>query len=409
MKYASMQLAIMVCIIGILIPALIFPQGKLLTNADIVALAKAGLSEAAITEFIQRSTTDFSLEPQDLIALTQAGVADAVITAMIKTKAAQSVSISTDRSQQPIPPLRTDGVRRRLHPIRQDGKFGFIDSTGKVQIRPMFDGTLAGDEEPYIVRKGKKWFYIREDGTKAFEREFEHNDENPRAYPYADGLAIFCEVEGNFLVRHVKCGFMDIQGNVVIPPDQLKTLSFAGFSEGLTVANGGYIDRTGRVVLPLRGEPFREGLAGALTTGGWGFMDTSGKFLIPGQFNAVQPFSEGVAAVQVRGKWGYIDKTGMMIIEPKYDIDLKSGFGVFMFGSAGVTTVGPFSQGLAAVHLGGRRWAFIDKSGSVKIELPFKSWVPPRPFFDGLALVWDGEDKFGYIDLTGRLVWKPTD
>ena len=58
--------------------------GAMLTNADIVQMQKAGLSEAVILSKIGTSTTNFKTGTQDLIQLKEAGVNDNIINAMVQ-------------------------------------------------------------------------------------------------------------------------------------------------------------------------------------------------------------------------------------------------------------------------------------------------------------------------------------
>lgn len=48
----------------------------------------------------------------------------------------------------------------------------------------------------------------------------------------------------------------------------------------------------------------------------WGYIDTTGKFVINPQFDEARLFQEGLAAVEIGGKWGEIDKTGKIVINP---------------------------------------------------------------------------------------------
>jgi hypothetical protein len=89
--------------------------------------------------------------------------------------------------------------------------------------------------------------------------------------------------------------------------------------------------------------------------------------------------------VKDHGKWGYMDKTGKMVIPPQYDI--ASGH----------------SEGLAGVAIG-KKWGFIDKTGKMVITPQFDKIAP---FSNGLALVKIG-GKWGYIDQTGKYIWEPT-
>ena len=51
---------------------------------------------------------------------------------------------------------------------------------------------------------------------------------------------------------------------------------------------------------------FSEGLAGVELKGKWGFIDKSGKEVVPLKYEDVTGFKEGLAAVKLNGKWGFI-------------------------------------------------------------------------------------------------------
>ena len=58
--------------------------GVVLTNADIVQMQKAGLSEEILLSKIAGSTANFDIGTQDLIRLKEAGVKDNIINAMVQ-------------------------------------------------------------------------------------------------------------------------------------------------------------------------------------------------------------------------------------------------------------------------------------------------------------------------------------
>ena len=58
--------------------------GAALTNADIIQMEKAGLSEAVTLSAISGSPANFDIGAQDLIRLKEAGVNDNVINAMVQ-------------------------------------------------------------------------------------------------------------------------------------------------------------------------------------------------------------------------------------------------------------------------------------------------------------------------------------
>lgn len=195
--------------------------------------------------------------------------------------------------------------------------------------------------------------------------------------------------------------------------------------------------------------PFHDGLAAVLIggekDGKWGYIDKTGKMVIPPQFNldrtdtlysnyknykevASQPhsFSEGLAAFYtgVDYKFGYMDKTGKITIpvqyvlagdfnegraavqlaDKSYALIDKSGKVIAQYGR-----IGPFENGLAPVRIGDENSAtgFIDHDGKLVITLPAEvGSVRYHHFNEGLApFVTRGKEKrYGFIDQTGKVV-----
>ena len=124
---------------------------------------------------------------------------------------------------------------------------------------------------------------------------------------------------------------------------------------------------------------FSEGLASVCRDGKWGFIDTSGREVVPCRYDDVFDFQEGMARVETDGKWGYIDKTGREVIpciyEQAYD----------------------FSDGLAKVYLEKR--FFIDKNGK-EVLTAGRDW---DVFKEGLARI-TRDGKTGFVDKAGNEV-----
>lgn len=146
-------------------------------------------------------------------------------------------------------------------------------------------------------------------------------------------------------------GFIDKKGQMVVQPQYTW---ITDFSEGLAAVNSGdflnprygYIDQQGQAVIPMQyksAKRFSEGLAPV--TGG--YIDKTGRMVIRLQTADVtaDEFSEGLAAVMINSKRGYIDKSGNFVIQPKY------------------FSTNPFKNGLARVWENGNK--YIDKSGRV--------------------------------------------
>ncbi len=222
-------------------------------------------------------------------------------------------------------------------------------------------------------------------------------------------------------VKHGKSGYIDRSGRVVIPP-KFRTYGngFGEFHDGLLevgLSGGRYVDRTGKVVIGdglSQGWEFSEGLAPAVRNGGnrWGYINTSGQFAISPRFET-RPgsFSDGLALIQVKEKFGFIDHTGKFAIEPIF-LQATS----FSDGMARVILEGPctFMDGDGPCpepeYVGGRevnqppcKFTFIDKAGRVITTQRFDY---ARDFSEGLAPAKIG-DRWGYIDKTGVVVVAP--
>ena len=163
---------------------------------------------------------------------------------------------------------------------------------------------------------------------------------------------------------------------------------YYGFSDGLAVVElndkFGFIDKTGREVIPLiydNAYSFSNGLAIVALNGKYGFIDETGREVIPFKYDGAKAFSEGLARVLLKNKYGYIDTTGKEVIPFKYDFAYN------------------FFEGLARVVLNDK-YGFIDKTGR---ELTPCKYNYANDFREGLAAV-KLNDKFGYIDKTGKEV-----
>ena len=253
----------------------------------------------------------------------------------------------------------------------------------------------------------------------------------PPRYMVADDF-----IEGLALVSEdgTRFGFINRLGQTVIPPAYLSATRFDG---GVSVAAPAllgaasnttgaviYMDRMGRNIFGQTtfgaGQPFREGLAAVQDSSGlFGFIDRTGTFVIPAQFDFVLSFSEGLAAVLEGDKVGYINRSGDMVIEPQFDaadlfaegvaavgIDTQVGFidhtGAFVIAPVFARAEG-FSEGLAAALLDGQE-VFVDHAGAAAIATPVFS--DARSFSEGLAAVKVG-DRFGYMDTRGNMAIEP--
>ena len=219
----------------------------------------------------------------------------------------------------------------------------------------------------------------------------------------------------------------------------------------------GYIDKRGKVVLPLQfdqAEGFSEGVAAVRVGIKWGFIDLNGQVVIAPKFQSTGRFSDGLAPVRTQEVWGYVDKSGRLVIEPQFDeaenfsdgfarvrsgyetryIDTTGKIATVRFNGAASFEKGPtpvlingkvgyvdrslsnvvigprfndagyFSEGLAPVEISGK-WGYINMTGHVVIRPQFSS---AESFHDGRALVGiRSTNRKGYINAHGKVVIPP--
>jgi len=226
-----------------------------------------------------------------------------------------------------------------LSKIKINNKTAFIDKTGKEvfsiaenyadNFSEGMSRFLNGSSSPsdgFVVNTGK-WGFIDKSGKLAIPAIYANVNS------FSEGLAgVYDYIDGRSLA-----GFIDKTGEIVIP---IKYDLVRNFSEGLAwvrkIDKGeAFIDKTGREVISLDSydevENFSEGLAlvakdtdNSYSTGHYGidkygFIDKTGKLIIPLIYDSAKSFSEGLALVKKDGKYGYIDKTGKVVIPLIYD------------------------------------------------------------------------------------------
>ena len=203
----------------------------------------------------------------------------------------------------------------------ENSKYGYIDRTGKIVIKPQFDLTFSFSEGLASVKIGDKYGYIDKTGKIVINPEFDDAEE------FSEGLAkVKIELFGKELSRKIggsfgNWGYIDRKGSYIIKPQFYRASSF---SEGL--AN---VEKVANVFLLIDGKKKY-----------YDYIDRTGKIVFELQAHSAENFSEGLAMVRIDGKCGYIDKTGKIVIKPQFKLRWHLEYS-------------PFSEGLARVWIGG--------------------------------------------------------
>jgi hypothetical protein len=311
----------------------------------------------------------------------------------------------------------------QLFPIKEYGKWGYINQEGIIVIPCEFDFASDFVDALAAVKIDSLWGFINSHGKIVIKPKYSNGDERfpPR---FSDGL---CHVQektdsglvnlfikkdgstafispygywevGNFIDGRARVEideevcFIDKKGRVVI-----KT----GFPYGWTFREGlghvwtgdstQYIDTTGRVVIAVSGMghgDFNEGLA-VITNDQNYYIDKKGNrvFTCENDNFVHFDFSDGLAQVYDRESGhGFIDRTGKIVIKTKYSL------------------ANDFQEGLCAVvENSDSGWGFIDKDGKEVIEARFDQ--VKEGFQNGLCWVKE-KHRWGYINTRGEYVWR---
>jgi WG containing repeat len=334
-----------------------------------------------------------------------------IIVSIYLFTASKSLSIGQNSiasgTQPTVIVKNTQADSQSLLPIVQNGKWGYIDRTGKLTISAQFEAAEPFSEGLASVQVGGKWGYIDRTGKLVIKPQFSDAEE------FVDGLAIIS-------FGKTRTGsFIDRTGKLLTPNG---FDSVDKFSEGLARvgnSNGGikpgyhhgYIDRTGKLVIPMRfGQMTGEFYDGRAMVGlykgvvslykgeSWkyGYIDTTGKMVIAAKYDGgddpilwdKSDFSQGMAAVRQNDKWGYINREGKTVIP------FRRAY-----------SAGPFNEGIAVLKYDNGTAKYIDQKGKI-VRSVYEERGHRYGFENGLGLI-SARGKWGYIDRTGKVVIKP--
>jgi hypothetical protein len=310
-----------------------------------------------------------------------------------------------------------------IFPYRQGSAVMVLRDKNEIGILEIYTGG------PTVITGGK-WGLLGSNGKELI----------PPKYAYisklSDGLATFNEggswdMERRFddtkALQYGKWGCIDVVGQVVLPATYD---SMDDFEDGTTKVSSGdstfYINHSGKKIPapPKTGEVDDDYTPSETycEPAAWGFIDTSGKMIIPPAYGDARPFQEGFAAVSRLDSCEIPTKASetRKRINDSYDVDVdlvpppasetdedESWSFINPQGKLLVeyqfTEVGDFSEGLASVCQEGA-WGFIDREGNWVIKPKYDTDTQHEyQFKDGLALI-RYKGLWGFIDKTGKQV-----
>ncbi len=261
--------------------------------------------------------------------------------------------------------------------------------------------TFSRSEDVYIVSKGDKKGVVSLAGKPVTKLVYD------TILPFREGMAIVGTLQrGRFKTRG-KYGFINKEGRLVVP---MVHYYVSSFSEGLASIDAGYlhimyVNQQGDTAISMRGgfgEDFQGGMAavgvgdelgGILIKDGnpfrnrRNFIDTQGNLLIPARYDSIGEYVHyGIRTVKRHGKYGFLDTTGREVLPPAFDdIDHDSSY---------------FWGNRRRVGRNGR-FGFVDTyTGRLVVPLRYEGSLPSQDLACWLKL--DG--KWGLVSFLGRTV-----
>ena len=274
-----------------------------------------------------------------------------------------------------------------------------LDSKGKV-LQTYDTGT-----DNYMEDGGERTFLVGRNTENGFGNgaiDWEGKTVIPFIYnrvePFSEGLAAVSDKNGK--------GFVNRNGEVVIP---LQFEEAKPFSDGLAVVKKkdgtyAYIDKTGKIVIDAANyryvDSFSEGMARVWKVEGntrrCGFIDKTGKEVIPCQYDWVGHFIDGVTYVLQNQQLWTMDKTGKKL---NYLTDTAHSLSYASDDILKVEKIIDFPGG-DHEHMN----TYYDKTG----EFSYETYLLKAGLSEGLAPYRDEKTKkYGYVNESGAWVIAP--
>jgi hypothetical protein len=318
-----------------------------------------------------------------------------------------------DKNGQIIIPLKhyllsdfVNGLARAVIISGSELKYGFYNNEGKLVI-PFQPYKLSNFDHyglAYFKRPNSfKTLIMNRLGQILFD-----STDYCLEKPFSDSLAVFSQETEHFdsnqqKVKLHKEGYLDLKGRVVIPARFYRAWPFrlgravvqeSEFSpkflinkQGQIIHQNGYQDI---------GIHTSEGLIPVMQNGKYGFIDSTGREVIPIQYDRVNYFGVGSALVEKNQQCWLIDRKGNAL-SAKFAVNSNEDLGIFYEGMMMIYQKNTEGEG---------KWGFLNKNFQLAIACKYDN---ATPFSRGLARVYlkNGDNwQSGYIDKKGTEYWE---
>jgi len=296
----------------------------------------------------------------------------------------------------------------RLYPIKENGKWGFMDVSGKVLVQPTFDYVWDFSGGLGRFKINGKYGFVNATGEVVVQPALTYADDFTGEYTRVntkdtlisevtfDGYYLFGNWsymnkngivfnESFYVAEPVRNGY----GSVKDVNDYNAPFNYVSFENGTITRQ----DRIAKAIFTFNGHTVAP--ASDSNTGKIGLIDENEQWVVFPSFDQIQPMSEGLAAAKKDNLYGYIDVKGTWIYQRIVPTEEYAYLG---------SDFESFSNGLAAVKLGNEQYGYITKEGKIAFNEKFKNAYAFNK--EGYAIVTTDAGQ-GIIDKKGAYAIRP--
>lgn len=285
--------------------------------------------------------------------------------------------------------------------------YGFAGAAGQILIPYQFEEVKEFSDNRAAVKKKGRWQYIDKAGKTILGPAFVETDtlfDEIHQGTYKELVSRPRQFSnGRLLVRKNKLyGYVDTSGHWVIPPTYIAAHAFA--------------DGVALVAIPapsgdtMKGKDELSGLYNSLPDGppelSWLVIDSSGKVLFKADAERIEDFSNGLALFYKNDAWGFMNKNGLPVFMPQF-----------------AEAPYAFASGLSMVQVNGKaernkdgQLFILDTGGNIISKVPLCDtagnciYDSQLAFSEGLIAVkvaGDTRSGWGFMDAAGKMVIAP--
>lgn len=242
-------------------------------------------------------------------------------------------------------------------------KWGIIDKTGRTLVKPQYAWPIVFVGDYAEVQLNGKWGVINKKYQYVLPCKYNSLS------VFKDGIA-FCKSGDVETVINLKT-----KKNLFSINEKKVSIRLCEYSDGLILANDN-------------------------NTGNYGYLNLSGKKVIPFTFDRAEAFNEGLAGVMIDNRVAYIDKTGKKAFDPTFYLPEFDGtmegteISAFKSGMAVIYDNVPSEYGYNLVRTG-----IINKKGEIVLPIIYE-WID-RDSSGKLIAYLDTDDGTGRYDIIG--------